>query len=181
MLSPLSRRSDWTCSSLVHPVVSAFPDRVVGSACASTFSRLARRSLGYGLHTRAVTVYRDSHSEGFSHFVASMTAPVASGWSVSPGGSRTHWNTPPFTAHTPSGRSPPTALREEICLEPRVNQASEWLKIPLRRRSARSRRDLRPLNATRSRTIGGTSQACVLAATQIRPCANPKVRVRRLQ
>ena len=35
----------------------------------------------YGLHTRAVTVYRDTLSEGFSHFVTSMTAPVASGWS----------------------------------------------------------------------------------------------------
>ena len=30
---------------LVHPVVSAFPERVVGSACASSFSRLAQRSL----------------------------------------------------------------------------------------------------------------------------------------
>ena len=32
-------------ASLVHPAVSAFPERVVGSACASSFSRLARRSL----------------------------------------------------------------------------------------------------------------------------------------
>ena len=32
-------------TSLVHPTVSAFPERVVGSACASSFSRLARRSL----------------------------------------------------------------------------------------------------------------------------------------
>jgi hypothetical protein len=36
----------------------------------------------YGLHTRAVTVYRDTLTEGFSHFVTSMTAPVASGWSI---------------------------------------------------------------------------------------------------
>src|SRR5580658_8431226 len=36
----------------------------------------------YGLHTRAVTVYRDTLTRGFSHFVTSMTAPVASGWSV---------------------------------------------------------------------------------------------------
>src|SRR5712664_2730060 len=35
----------------------------------------------YGLHTRAVTVYRDTLTVGFSHFVTSMTAPVASGWS----------------------------------------------------------------------------------------------------
>jgi hypothetical protein len=36
----------------------------------------------YGLHTRAVTVYRDQLSEGFSHFVTSIAAPAASGWSV---------------------------------------------------------------------------------------------------
>src|ERR1700676_4172612 len=35
----------------------------------------------YGLHTRRVTVYRDTLNRGFSHFVTSMTAPVASGWS----------------------------------------------------------------------------------------------------
>ena len=31
--------------ALLHPAVSAFPERVVGSACASSFSRLARRLL----------------------------------------------------------------------------------------------------------------------------------------
>src|SRR5205085_4300530 len=31
--------------ALLHPAVSAFPERVVGSACALSFSRLARRSL----------------------------------------------------------------------------------------------------------------------------------------
>ena len=36
----------------------------------------------YGLHTRAVTVYRDPLTEGFSHFVTSIAAPVASGWSA---------------------------------------------------------------------------------------------------
>ena len=35
------------------------------------------------------------YTEGFSHFVTSMTAPVASGWSVSPGGACTHWKAPP--------------------------------------------------------------------------------------
>jgi len=57
----------------------------------------------YGLHTRAVTVYRDSLSEGFSHFVTSMTAPVASGWSgrrvgFTPTGKRRL-----FTAHATCG------------------------------------------------------------------------------
>jgi hypothetical protein len=35
----------------------------------------------YGLHTRAVTVFRDSFTEGFNRFVTSTVAPVASGWS----------------------------------------------------------------------------------------------------
>src|SRR5205807_4587888 len=48
-----------------------------------------------GLHTRAVTVIRDPLSEGFRHFVSSMPAPVASGWSESPGGACTHWKAPP--------------------------------------------------------------------------------------
>jgi hypothetical protein len=57
----------------------------------------------YGLHTRAVTVYRDTLSEGFSHFVTSMTAPVASGWSrcrvgLAPTGKRRL-----FTAHANCG------------------------------------------------------------------------------
>src|SRR5208283_2918861 len=65
-----------------HPAVSAFPERVVGSARTSAFSRLAWRSLALRpAHSRRhlnVTCY----TEGFSHFVTSMTAPVASGWSV---------------------------------------------------------------------------------------------------
>src|SRR4030088_1755860 len=57
----------------------------------------------YGLHTRAVTVYRDTLSEGFSHFVTSMTAPAASGWSgcrvgLAPTGKRRL-----VTAHAKSG------------------------------------------------------------------------------
>src|SRR5580693_3834622 len=53
-----------------------------------------------GLHTRAVTVFRDPLSEGFRHFVTSMPAPVASGWSgrrvgLAPTGKRRL-----FTAHT---------------------------------------------------------------------------------
>jgi hypothetical protein len=32
-------------ASLIHPAVSAFPERVVGSACALSFSRIAQRSL----------------------------------------------------------------------------------------------------------------------------------------
>ena len=90
-------------ASLIHPAVSAFPERVVGSACALSFSRLARRSLALRpAHSRCHR-YRDTLSEGFSHFVTSMTAPVASGWSgcrvgLAPTGKRRL-----VTAHTQSG------------------------------------------------------------------------------
>src|SRR6202023_385554 len=65
----------------------------------------------YGLHTRAVTVYRDTLTRGFSHFVTSMTAPVASGWSgcrvgLAPTGKRRL-----FTAHTRNGTRGPFVLR----------------------------------------------------------------------
>ena len=42
--------------------------------------------------------YATCYTEGFSHFVTSMTAPVASGWSVSPGGALIHRKAPRFTA-----------------------------------------------------------------------------------
>jgi len=59
--------------------------------------------IGRLLHTRAVTVYRDTLTRGFSHFVTSMTAPVASGWSgcrvgLTPTGKRRL-----VTAHTQLG------------------------------------------------------------------------------
>ena len=78
-----------------HPAVSAFPEIAVGSVCTSSFSRLARRSLALRpAHSRR-HLYVTSHTEGFSHFVTSMTAPVASGWSVRRGGTCTHWKAPP--------------------------------------------------------------------------------------
>src|SRR5205814_7801913 len=82
MLSPLPGAAAGRITSLIHPAVSAFPERVTGSACASAFSRLARRSLALRpAHSRRhqfVTRY----TEGFSYFLASIAAPVASGWSV---------------------------------------------------------------------------------------------------
>src|SRR5208337_2358325 len=65
-----------------RPAVTAFPENVVGSACTSSFSRLARRLLALRpAHSRR-HLYVTGYTEGFSHFVTSMTAPVASGWSV---------------------------------------------------------------------------------------------------
>src|SRR6516162_4484227 len=86
-----------------RPAVTAFPDNVVGSACTSSFSRIAQRSLALRpAHSRG-HLYVTSYTEGFSHFVTSMTAPVASGWSgrrvgLAPTGKRRL-----LTAHTLSG------------------------------------------------------------------------------
>src|SRR5260221_12593281 len=54
-------------------------------------------------HTRAVTVYRDTLTRGFSHFVTSMTAPVASGWSIRRVGLTPTGKRRLSTAHTPNG------------------------------------------------------------------------------
>ena len=86
-----------------HPAVSAFPEIAVGSACTSTFSRLARRSLALRpAHSRR-HLYVTCYTEGFSHFVTSMTAPVASGWSVRRAGLSPTGKRRLLTAHANSG------------------------------------------------------------------------------
>src|SRR5690349_6020192 len=45
--------------------------------------------------TLARSPIRDTLIKGFSHFVTSTPAPIASGWSESPGGTCTHWKAPP--------------------------------------------------------------------------------------
>jgi hypothetical protein len=83
-------------TSLIRPVISAFPERVVGSACASTFSRLARHSLAL----------RPAHSRGHQ-VVARFTRRLqpfrylhdCSGCfrlEHSPDGIHTHWKAPPY-------------------------------------------------------------------------------------
>ncbi len=96
MLSPLPRRSGWAYLSLIHPAVSAFPERVTGSACASSFSRLARRSLAL----------RPAHSRchRISWLAIRRLQPLRYLHSCSgcfrlersPGGICTHWKAPPF-------------------------------------------------------------------------------------
>src|SRR5580704_11662868 len=44
-----ARQTELAVVSLGSPAVSAFPERVIGSACALSFSRLARRSLALRL------------------------------------------------------------------------------------------------------------------------------------
>ena len=93
-----------------RPAVSAFPEVAVGSACTSTFSELARRSLALRpAHSRR-HLYVTSYTEGFSHFVTSMTAPVASGWSVRRVGLAPTGKRRLLTAHANSGHCQPARL-----------------------------------------------------------------------
>jgi len=80
------------------------PIRVPGRPTHRPFRGLLGVHSRYGLHTRAVTVFRDSFTEGFNRFVTSTVAPVASGWSscrvgLSPTGKRRL-----LTAHPNSGQ-----------------------------------------------------------------------------
>src|SRR5271167_3838188 len=105
MLPPLPRCSNWAYSSLISPSHISLPRKGcrVGlhidlfEDC-SAFTRVAACTL-------ARSPIRDPLSEGFRHFVTSMPAPVASGWSgcrvgLAPTGKRRL-----VTAHTRSGRS----------------------------------------------------------------------------
>src|SRR5271169_1761624 len=95
MLPPLPRCSGWASSSLISPSRVSLPRKghrvglhiVLFEAC-SAFTRVAACTL-------VRSPIRDPLSEGFRHFVSSMPAPVASGWSESPGGACTHWKAPP--------------------------------------------------------------------------------------
>src|SRR5450432_1214121 len=81
MLPPLPRRSGWAYCFALSPSRINLPRKgrrvglriVLFEAC-SAFTHVAACTL-------ALSPIRDTLSEGFSHFVTSMTAPVASGWS----------------------------------------------------------------------------------------------------
>src|SRR5215831_16755958 len=100
MLPPLPRCSGWASSSLVSPNRVSLPrfhvrvglHIVLFEAC-SAFTRVAACTL-------ALSPIRDTLIEGFSHFVTSMTAPIASGWSESPGGACTHWKSAALSRRT---------------------------------------------------------------------------------
>ena len=103
MLSPLPRRSVWAYRFAQSPSRVSLPRKgrrvglriVLFEAC-SAFTRVAACAL-------ALSPIRDTLIEGFSHFVTSMTAPIASGWSgcrvgLAPTGKRRL-----ITAHTHNG------------------------------------------------------------------------------
>ena len=72
------------------------PIRVSGRPVHQPFRGLLGVHSCYGLHTRAITVFRDSFTEGFNYFVTSIVAPVASGWSSCRVGLSPTGKAPPF-------------------------------------------------------------------------------------
>src|SRR5450432_2757285 len=103
-------------------------------AC-SAFTRVAARTL-------ALSPIRDTLIEGFSHFVTSMTAPIASGWSgcrvgLAPTGKRRL-----STAHAKSGRSTNFILnsgeRANVCLRRQRSESCPVRHLPARKRSTSS-------------------------------------------
>ena len=100
MLPPLPRRSDCVRIWLNPTVISIFPDSVVGSICASTFSRFARRSLALRpahsrrhqivtLFTRRLQPYRYLHDRSGCYWLEP--------W---PGGTCTHRKSAAFSRRT---------------------------------------------------------------------------------
>ena len=63
------------------PSPTSLPRSRAGSACASSFSRLARRSLALRPAHSRCHQFVTRFTRGFNHFVTSIVAPVASGWS----------------------------------------------------------------------------------------------------
>jgi hypothetical protein len=96
MPSPLPRRSGWDPICSLTQSYQSSPIAESGRPAHRPFRGLLSVHSRYGLHTRTVTVFRDSFTEGFNRFVTSTVAPVASGWSILPGGTFTHWKAPPF-------------------------------------------------------------------------------------
>src|SRR5258708_36654762 len=81
MLSPLPGRSGWAYPSLGFPQpYQPSPKGSSGRPAHCPFRGLLGVHSRYG-RTLAPSPIRDALSEGFSYFVTSMTAPVASGWS----------------------------------------------------------------------------------------------------
>src|SRR2546421_7199889 len=111
MLPPLPRCSERAYSSLKnHPSVSAFPDSTIGSACTSSFSRFARRSLALRpAHSRSHQI-RDRYP-GASDISSPLCLPrllpagAIAGWALHPLEKRRL-----VTAHVGSGRSAGQAI-----------------------------------------------------------------------
>ena len=166
MLSPLPRHSDGR-SCFAHPFRRISLPRKghrVGLCiglfeASSAFTRVTACTLV--LPPEFVARY----IEGFSHFVTSMTAPITSGWSISPGGPFTHWKAPSLHGAHPfrpvsfpqSRRSAKPRFCEVECSRAAVADLTLPAKSRLGRRSSIA--DVAPEQITerQSNNTGGTN------------------------
>ena len=115
MLPPLPRCSSWgvifahapSCISLPRKGCRVSLHIVLFEAC-SAFTHVAACTL-------ALSPIRDTLIEGFSHFVTSMTAPIASGWSEFAG-----WGLHPLESAALSRRTPRADLRPMSGRQPKT-------------------------------------------------------------
>src|SRR3954464_6931399 len=101
-----------------HPAVSAFPERGIGSACTSSFSRIAQRSL----------TLRPAHSRGHLFVTrypkaSDISSPpcllrLLPAGAISPGGPCTHWKAPP--CHGAPRIAVRRADKHSVICQPRV-------------------------------------------------------------
>src|SRR5215831_21201035 len=80
MPSPLPRQVRWKLIRSYIPIVFGLPVLQVGRLLHQPFRGLLSVYSRYGLHARQVA-YATFYTEGFSSFVASAAAPIATGWS----------------------------------------------------------------------------------------------------
>jgi hypothetical protein len=78
--SRIPRQVGWNLFARTIPFASAFPETGAGRLLHCRFRGLLSVYSGYGLHARQVT-YATLYTDGFSSFVASAAASIATGWS----------------------------------------------------------------------------------------------------
>src|SRR5271156_3219579 len=80
MPSLIPRQVGWNLFARTIPFASAFPETGAGRLLHHCFRGLLSVHSRYGLHARRVA-YATLYTEGFSSFVASAAASIATGWS----------------------------------------------------------------------------------------------------
>ena len=102
MLSPLPRRSDWGTASLTFPQsCQPSPVREPGRPAHRHFRGLLGVHSRYGLHTRAVTVFRDTLIRRLQPFRLLHSCSGCFRLERLPGGICTHWKSAALSRRTP--------------------------------------------------------------------------------
>ena len=124
MPSPIPRQVGWNLFARTIPFASAFPRTLGGSAPASLFSGPAQRSR-YSLHARRVAL-ATLCTRGFSSFVASTAALIATGWSEPVPGRVYPRCGPAPSRRTRFGRDPGAIPGRQGRLRPHRETSHHW-------------------------------------------------------